>query len=376
MLFVLLLVIGCGDENLVNNNNSNGNEHFNYVINTAIGGDSWEWGRDIVAVPTGGYVLTGWTDSYGQGRNDLYLVRIDANGNVLWESNFGGTQNNSDDIGEGVALTLDGNIIATGVSNAFGNAYQRYIVKVDMNGNLIWETTIGKGTYESASKVFPVSDGYIVGGNEGIFVGDEYYVMKIDIDGNLVWDSVYTNTGKRFRCMTPTSDNGFVLGGSYILKVDQNGVAQWSDNTLGHTEADVYEDIYSIIETSDGSIIAAGSQVNDSSAGPNPSEVYVVKYNSGGTVQWSMKYDFGGFGYIVENTDGTFSIAYINTTTRELYIAKITNSGDLISNFGTGVDGSPMDMINGHTGYAITGAAGFGDPNGSVLLLEIEERLL
>jgi hypothetical protein len=369
MIVPILISLNCGDDNPINNNGNNGNEHFNYVFNIEVGGTGWEWGRDIVAVPTGGYVVTGWTDSYGQGRNDLYLIRVAANGDIVWDEIFGGTQINSDDHGDGVTLTPDGNILAAGMTNAFGGGYQSYIVKVDMDGDLIWENQVGTAAHDSKSQVFTISDGYIIGGNAE--VNEDFYIRKIDFDGNLVWDSVFTGIDERFRCMTPTTDGGFILGGSTIIKVDQNGVIQWSDPTLGDNGGQNEEDIFSVIETSDGSILASGFQSPNSS---NDDFVYVVKYNSIGTIQWNATFEFEGQGFIVENTDGTFSIAYTNPTSGEIFIAEINATGNLVTNLGTGINGLLGDMIMGHSGFVLTGIDYHTDPNGDIFIAEIVER--
>lgn len=378
-LILLLTSIGCDDNKKIVNGNNTSNENFNYIINETVGGDDWEWGRDIITVPTGGYIVAGWTDSYGIGRNDLYLIRVDGQGNVLWDKNFGGTGNNSDDHGEGVTLTPDGNILAVGGSNAFGSEYEKYIVKVDMNGNLIWEKTIGASTYESISKVFTVSDGYIIGGNSGGFAAQDYFVMKIDLDGNLVWDSTYGTPYSDFRCMTPTDDGGFILAGTYVLKINVDGESQWTNDTFGRTEPQINEVIHSVIETSDGGVVIAGEQIAPLPQSSYSYDLYVAKLNSSGTLLWQYSYqndDNMSGGYIVENTDGTLSACTVDRETGELYIAKLNASGNLVSYNNSGIIGYPYDMIIGHTGYAITGSGDYNvDPNGEVLILELQERI-
>lgn len=386
-LLILLNITSCNDNN--NPIISNGNVHFNYVFHKTIGGDLAEWGREIIIVPSGGYLIVGRTKSYGIGRNDLFLIRITSQGDMIWHRNFGGDGNNSDDYGHGIVITPDNNILVVGGSNSFsaqGSQYEKYVAKVNMEGDLIWQKNLGLSTRYSQSSVFTVPDGYIIGGNLGEYDSENYFIIKIDFEGNHVWDSVYNGeTHGIFRNMTSTSDGGFVLAGTYILKVNESGVPQWTNYSFGNNEQYTEQpDIYSIIETTDGGIVIAGSQFTHFPSFPNDDRLYLGKFNASGTLLWEHNYKtdellYGG--YVVENDDGTFVVCNWNTPSitqphpNELIISKVSASGNLISSYKTGIIGHPFDLIHGHIGYTITGI--FKNKlieDIDVLVLEVEEK--
>ena len=382
VLVTMIIILGCDDDTTVNPVVVDSNP-FRVVFNENIGGDNWEWGKDIVAIPSGGYIVTGWTDSYGTGRNDLYLIRLDNTGNMVWQKNFGGLNNNSDDHGESVILTNDGNILAVGGSNAFGTEYQHYIVKTDMDGNLVWEKTVSTNTYESKSKVFEVPNGYIIGGNRGVYPNEEYCALKIDLNGNILWDSTYSSsTESHFKSMTSTTDDGYILAGSYFLKIDSSGNEVWRNISYLSSSPDTDEIITSVINTSDGNYVASGGQTVPTANINDPYNLFMVKLNNSGVVLWQYQYDiptFSGRSYVVENNDGSLSVIVSDSSDQALSIVNIDANGLLDTTLSTGLSGLPFEMIQGHSGYAVTGFNQELLPDstydeGSVLVLEFEPK--
>ncbi len=382
LLLATMILFGCDNDSSVNPVEVVP-QPFSVIFNENIGGDNWEWGRDIVAIPAGGYVVTGWTDSYGTGRNDLYLFRLDNNGNLVWQKNFGGFDNNSDDHGESVLLTDDGNILVVGGSNAFGTDYQHYIVKTDMDGNLLWEKTVSTNTYESKSQVFKLADGYIIGGNRGVNPNEKYCALKIDLNGNTEWDSTYNSTiESHFRSMTSTTDYGFIIAGSYFLKLDSNGNELWRNNTYLSSSPDIDEVINSVIETSDANYVASGGQTSPAASLNAPYNLYLIKLNRSGTVLWHYQYNIptSNWGsYVVENNDGSLSVIVSDPSDNAMSIVNVSANGIIDTTLSTGLFGLPYDMIQGHSGYAITSFKQELLPDstydeGSVLVLELEPR--
>ncbi|MEO0263611.1 MAG: hypothetical protein ABIM62_07835, partial [candidate division WOR-3 bacterium] len=82
----------------------------------------------------GGYIVAGWTKSFGAGKGDFYIIKLDQNGNKVWEKTYGGS---SDDWAKSIQNTSDGGYIVAGVTLSFGaGAEDFYIIKLDQNGNL------------------------------------------------------------------------------------------------------------------------------------------------------------------------------------------------------------------------------------------------
>ncbi|MBN2379082.1 T9SS type A sorting domain-containing protein [candidate division WOR-3 bacterium] len=98
------------------------------------GGEDWDEGNSVLELADGGYVVTGYTRSFGQGNADLWLLRIDEYGEVLWAETYGAADW---DEGLSVALTPDGGYIATGITSSFGaGSLDLLLIKVDSTGNL------------------------------------------------------------------------------------------------------------------------------------------------------------------------------------------------------------------------------------------------
>ncbi|HOZ29374.1 MAG TPA: hypothetical protein PLL66_00485, partial [Bacteroidales bacterium] len=108
------------------------------------GGSGCEDGRSAKQTPDGGYVMMGRTDSYGAGLNDIYLVKTDENGDVLWTKTYGGM--GEEKIGwamkHNIILTKDGGFVIVGYTNSYGNGdYDIFLIKTDINGDTLWTKT-------------------------------------------------------------------------------------------------------------------------------------------------------------------------------------------------------------------------------------------
>ncbi|MBN1897365.1 MAG: hypothetical protein JW827_01190 [Spirochaetes bacterium] len=167
---------------------TNGNTLWTNVI----GSFGNEQAQDIKQTSDQGYIMAGWTSSYGEGGYDVYLVKCDQNGQVQWQKSFGGPYN---DYGLSVQQTSDGGYIIAGTTRSFGAGnYDVYLIKTDSAGNLSWYRTFGGAdddNYES-TPVFPCSvqqttdGGYVVIGTGKSFgVNNSYdaYLIKTDANG-------------------------------------------------------------------------------------------------------------------------------------------------------------------------------------------------
>jgi hypothetical protein len=129
----------------------------------AIGGKNDDGGVSLIQTSDGGYAIAGATESFGAGEWDVYVVKLDANGNLQWTKTIGGP-----DREEGVSLiqTSDGGYAIAGSHQSFGAGEDDvYVVKLDANGNLQWTKTIGGKREDGGFSLIQTSDGgYAIAG--------------------------------------------------------------------------------------------------------------------------------------------------------------------------------------------------------------------
>ncbi|MFZ0390267.1 MAG: T9SS type A sorting domain-containing protein [Calditrichia bacterium] len=139
---------------------SNGTEEWNRPF----GGDDVDRGYSTMQTADGGYILTGYTSSFGAGLYDMLLIKTDSSGTEEWNKTFGGSGR---DYGNSVQQTADGGYIVTGYTLSFGaGGDDLWVVKTDSDGNEEWSKTYGGGSSDVGYSVQQVSDGgYIIAGH-------------------------------------------------------------------------------------------------------------------------------------------------------------------------------------------------------------------
>ena len=164
------------------------------------GGLETDKGYSVHQTTDNGYIICGYTESFGNGDEDVYLIKTDSLGGSIWTKTFGGVE---DDGGHSVQQTNDGGYIITGyTTNTIINEYDVYLLKTDGNGDTLWTKTFdGLGLEDDeGNSVRQTSDGgYIIcGTTESVVVGGSgIYLIKTDGNGNI------TST---FNIPTPSSN--------------------------------------------------------------------------------------------------------------------------------------------------------------------------
>jgi hypothetical protein len=159
-----------------------------------IGGSYDDVARSIIQSSDGGYVVAGWTWSFGVGYSDIYVVKLDSGGNVQWTKTIGGS---SDDAAYSIIQSSDGGYVVAGRTSSFGaGGWDMYVVKLDSSGNVQWTKTIGGSDFDAAYSIIQSSDGgYVVaGGTLSFGAGSaDIYVVKMDANGNVCFSQNITN---------------------------------------------------------------------------------------------------------------------------------------------------------------------------------------
>lgn len=274
------------------------------------GGASTEYGYSMIETSSGNFVLACATSSYGAGGYDMYLIKTDNSGNLIWEKTFGGT---GYDFGYSIVETLDGGYVIAGTTNSYGaGGYDLYLIKTDINGDSLWTKTFGgTGDDEGYSIVeTPGGDFVITGLSDSYSAGDyDVYLIRADSSGNLLWEKTFGGINDDIgETVIVTTDGSFVITGeygsgiesAYLIKTDSNGNTLWT-KTFGGIDV---ETSASVMETSGGDLVMVGSTYL---IGANHYEVYLIKADNSGSLVWEKT--LGGTsedeGYAVcETSDG------------------------------------------------------------------------
>jgi hypothetical protein len=277
------------------------------------GGRGIEIAKDIVASPDGGYVIAGSTTSAGSGASDAYLVRIDEQGNVVWDKTYGGS---GDDAVYSVVPSAGG-YVACGrkdVSTVKDKKnFDLYVIKTDKDGKLVWEKTFGGNEMEEGNGLAATADnGYIVAGmtgSKGNGNGD-VWVVKLSKDGNIEWDRTFGGKARDYgNSVIQTPEGGFVVAGNsgeknkiYIIALDPTGKPLW-EKYYGSGNADIAG---SIIRNRDGSFVVCGM----TQATPNTKvDAMLLKISNTGDIVWQTIVSTESFSSAVsvrELSDGSF----------------------------------------------------------------------
>ncbi|MFC1800362.1 T9SS type A sorting domain-containing protein [Candidatus Eisenbacteria bacterium] len=269
------------------------------------GGSGTEHGTSVKQTLDGGYIITGYTNSSGAGSYDLLLVKTDAAGIVDWAYTYGGSE---DDRGYCVQQTVpDSGYIVAGYSDTFGaGGGDAFVVRTDASGGFLWGAPYGGIDWDEArsiSQTFPDS-GFIITGATSSFGagGDDAYLIKIDSDGDTLWTRTYGGAGSDygFEAHQTFPDSGYVMVGHtssfgagnsdiYLVKTDQDGDSLWT-TTFGGSSVEYG---YSVQQTSPepGYIVSGTTR----SFGAGNFDAYVIKTDAVGGPIWTKTY--GGTEY-------------------------------------------------------------------------------
>jgi len=148
----------------------------------------------VVVCPDGGYTLAGWTQN-DMHDIDVFVVRTNASGDTLWTKVL---DHGSFEGAYSVKQTNDEGFIISGFSNSFSNGnYDLYLLKLDANGNTEWQTVFGGEGIEEGYDVIQTSDdNFLAVGSTDSFnaAGTDLWIIKVDEEGNEVWNHLYGGT--------------------------------------------------------------------------------------------------------------------------------------------------------------------------------------
>jgi hypothetical protein len=345
-----------------------------------LGGNFIDWGSSVQQTADGGYITTGSTSSTNgdvmgnHGNSDFWVVKLNAVGDIQWQKALGGT---GTEIAYSVRQTTDGGYIVIGLSSSnngdvTGNhgSQDYWIVKLDTDGNIQWQKSLGGSGYEKAVSVQQTTDGgYIVAGSSGSTNGDvtgnhgnvDYWIVKLNTSGDIQWQKALGGSGlEDVAEIQQTDDGGFIIVGSsdsssdgdvtgnhgnfdyWAVKLDTFGNIQWQ-KSYGGTGND---NAYSIQQTTDGGYIITGTSA-DSITGDIPTypgviDYWIIKVDSGGNMEWNklLGGSLGDNAQVIRQTqDGGYIVAGWSFSTdgqvtgnhgsNDYWVVKLDDAGNL-----------------------------------------------
>ena len=180
------------------------------TFSNTYGGQGDEQANCVIQTSDGGYALAGWTDSYGNGYYNFWLVKTDSLGNQQWAQTYG---NSGDSEASSIVQTSDGGYAIGGFTNSTGNGiYSFWLIKTDAKGNEQWSQTYGASGDNEAYSMIQTSDGgYALAGYTTTLGsgGRQMLLVKTDANGNMVWSQTYGGGGdSEAYSVIQTSDGG------------------------------------------------------------------------------------------------------------------------------------------------------------------------
>ncbi|MFI5173096.1 MAG: putative metal-binding motif-containing protein, partial [Chitinophagales bacterium] len=368
----------------------------------SLGGSDFDVGHVAHEIEDGGYIITGYSYSDNgdlvdnNGMTDFWVVKMDSARNIVWQNTYGGEwwdwSRDIIEVSDGYLTTGYTRSHDGDVGNNYGDwgldyyelTSDLWVVKIDLSGSIVWEKNYGGEEGESAYKIINgVDGGNIICGGTSSYDQDvmgqhgesDGWVLKIDSVGNLLWQNAIGGTeSDYFMEIKSTFDNGYVAcghahsnnydvsgnhgeGDAWIVKLNTAGEMQWQ-KCFGGSDNDY---AYSVIQTADTGFLFVGmSSSSDGDVGGNfgNPDVWVVKLDSLGNIEWEENYGTEGWDFansVIETIDGYVITGDIYA---DIWVFKIDFFGNIIWERvlgGVESDGANYIELTDDNGYLITG---------------------
>ena len=305
------------------------------------GGNGYDYGQGIVQLPDSGYAVTGASSSFDNAPSQAFILRLDSMGNYKWSLNYGGGQS---DWGRRIFYSPTQGYWVAGYSNSFGAGdFDFYLLKTDVTGTKQWEKTYGTTDLERLwdAVLLPDSGLVMVGQTSGALSLDEdIYIVRTDFNGDTVWTKRIQSAGVdiAYTCLL-INDTTVIIGGkssntsnnmtAYLASIDVDGTVNWEKFNGTQGAGEIYD-----MDTLSGSLFSAGG---------------ITLIDSADLDHWQMHTDLSGNfiqEYIVSRPKEDY-ISHIASRNNKLYVTAWTVTTDFVLYPG----GADLFLVNYDQGY-------------------------
>ena len=423
------IAIGASESNISGDKTENSQGDYDYWIvklddsgnivwQNTIGGSGTDVIQSIQETNDGNLICAGYSNSNISGDKtenaiggyDYWILKLDALGNILWQNTIGGDGN---DVAYTIEQTTDGGYICGGqsISDISGDKTENsngdndyWIIKLDENGQIEWQNTIGGDNDDRLFATHQTDDGgYICAGNsmsnasgdkaENAIGFMDYWVVKLDASGNIQWENtIGGDDDERLYSIQQTTDGGYICGGGspsnisgdktensngqmdyWVVKLNASGAIEWQ-NTIGGSD---WDNLIYAQQTSDGGYICGGESSSNISGDKTENskgqkDYWAIKLNNTGEIVWQKT--LGGslddIIYTIEQTPGNGYIigGYSDSNTSgdktedsngadDFWIVKISGDSNLVWPGDANFDGvaNNFDLFPVGIGFGSTG---------------------
>lgn len=267
----------------------------NILWHKTYGGPSGDNFWEVLLLPNGELILLGSTSSSGAGSSDIWLAKVSPAGSLIWEYTYGGS---GLDRPTSIAAAANGDLLIAGRSDSFGSGDDDgWILRLDENGNILWQKAFDGSADDRFEALIeaPNSDILVAGSMESIESGDfKAWVMRLTAEGTIVWQKTYGEeiNGEAFSIVTVSDDTIIVAGAreaiisppsgddGWLFMLDSDGNLIW-ETTIGGLDDDVFVDLALM---ANGDLIASGHSESPNYELDELPKAMVVKFDPLGLV--------------------------------------------------------------------------------------------
>jgi len=298
--------------------------------------EDWSWGHSILECNDGGFLIAGKRVAE---QPQIWLVRTDASGNHLWNRTCGGVQPSIGYVVSELTECADGGfaIFGSGPDNKSGDS-DYYLVRIDVEGNLLWNHTYNHGWMDSPADkgLVQCSDGgfAIVGYTRGVVWESPYsdvWLVRTDANGNHLWNLTYGGPEAEFPYDILRVDSDFVIllsvavegGEMSLLRFEAEGNVTSDHRHVGFAGS-------SMVECTNGGFAVAGGSQGIDHDGSYFWEPSLLRTDDNGDSIWEQTYGRGS-GYvmvIVECSDGNFAMA--GSSDGDFWLLRVVDQAPLV----------------------------------------------